>query len=189
MKRKAWKRKSAKRRSSDRKASDRKFRPRKSTPKSMASEKTRPESSKREYPDRPIVGVGAVIIDQGRVLLVKRGSPPLLGEWSLPGGVVELGETLRAAAEREAREETGLMVKAGEVLEVLDRIVPGKDGAPQYHYVLIDFLCAVYGGTLRAGSDAGDVCWVRENELGKFNLEQPAIEVVRKAFLAANQRE
>ena len=85
---------------------------------------------------------------------MKRGSPPLLGEWSLPGGVVELGETLRAAAEREAREETGLIVKAGEVLEVLDRIVPGRDGAPQYHYVLIDFLCIVKGGELRAGGDA-----------------------------------
>jgi 8-oxo-dGTP diphosphatase len=133
------------------------------------------KSTTREYPDRPIVGVGAVIVDQGRVLLVKRGSPPLLGEWSLPGG--------------EAREETGLLVKAGEVLEVLDRIVPDKDGAPQYHYVLIDFLCAVKGGKLHAGSDAGDVCWVRENELGKFKLEQPAIGVIRKAFLAANQRE
>jgi ADP-ribose pyrophosphatase YjhB (NUDIX family) len=163
--------------------------PRDPRPEPGASKKTRSESSKREYPDRPIVGVGAVIVDQGRVLLVKRGSPPLLGEWSLPGGVVELGETLRAAAEREAREETGLIVKAGEVLEVLDRIVPDKDGAPQYHYVLIDFLCMVKGGKLHAGSDAGDVCWVRENELGKFKLEQPAVEVIRKAFLAANQRE
>src|SRR6476661_6967248 len=152
---------------------------RKSTPRDRA-----PRASRREYPDRPIVGVGAVIIDQGRVLLVKRGSPPLLGEWSLPGGVVELGETLRAAAEREAREETGLIVKAGEVLEVLDRIIPGKDGAPQYHYVLIDFLCTVQGGELRAGSDAGDVCWVKESELGKFKLEQTAVEVIRKAFTA-----
>ena len=141
---------------------------------------------KRDYPDRPIVGVGAVIIHQQRVLLVKRGSPPLLGEWSLPGGVVELGETLRTAAEREALEETGLVVKAGEVLEVLDRILPGKDGAPQYHYVLIDFLCSVHGGELHAGGDAADACWASVDELAPYKLEQPAIEVIQKAFLAAN---
>ncbi|HEV7673350.1 MAG TPA: NUDIX domain-containing protein [Candidatus Angelobacter sp.] len=144
--------------------------------------------TRREYPDRPIVGVGAVIIHEARVLLVKRGSPPLLGEWSLPGGVVELGETLRAAAEREALEETGLIVRAGEVLEVLDRIISGKDAAPQYHYVLIDFLCTVNGGELRAGGDAADVRWADENELGNYKLEQPAVDVIRKAFLAANQR-
>jgi 8-oxo-dGTP diphosphatase len=155
---------------------------------STPAEPTPLRSNRREYPDCPIVGVGAVIVDQGRVLLVKRGSPPLLGEWSLPGGVVELGETLRAAAEREAREETGLIVKAGEVLEVLDRIIPGKDAAPQYHYVLIDFLCTMHGGELRAGGDAADVSWASETELGKFKLEQPAIEVIKKAF-AANQRE
>jgi len=141
-----------------------------------------PKSTKREYPDRPIVGVGAVIVDQGRVLLVKRGSPPLLGEWSLQGGVVELGETLRAATEREALEETGLMVKAGEVLEVLDRIIPGKDSAPQYHYVLIDFLCTREGGKLRAGGDAADVCWAGESELAEFGLEVPASAVIKKGF-------
>ena len=147
-----------------------------------------PPKSKREYPDRPIVGVGAVIVDHGRVLLVKRGSPPLLGEWSLPGGVVELGETLRAAAEREALEETGLIVKAGEVLEVLDRIIPGKDGVPQYHYVLIDFLCVVKGGDLCAGGDAADVVWATESELEKFKLEQPALGVIRRAFTAETRR-
>lgn len=141
-----------------------------------------PEPLRRDYPDRPIIGVGAVIIDRGRVVLVKRGSPPLLGEWSLPGGVVELGETLRTAAEREAHEETGLIVKASEVIEVLDRIVPGEKGAPKYHYVLIDFLCTVQGGELRAGGDAADVVWAGENELAQYKLEMPAMQVIRKAF-------
>jgi 8-oxo-dGTP diphosphatase len=137
---------------------------------------------KREYPDRPIVGVGAVIVDDARVLLVKRGSPPLLGEWSLPGGVVEVGETLRAAAEREAREETGLIVEAGEVLEVLDRIIPGENGRALYHYVLIDFLCRVTGGELRKGGDAADVAWASSGELPRYKLEQPARQVIQKAF-------
>ena len=136
----------------------------------------------RQYPDRPIAGVGAVIVEHDRVLLARRGSPPLQGQWSLPGGVVELGETLRAAAEREALEESGLIVEAGEVLEVLDRIIPGKDGAPQYHYVLIDFLCRRCGGDLRAGGDATEVAWASEEELPKYNLEQPALDVIRKAF-------
>ena len=140
------------------------------------------QSPRRDYPDRPIVGVGAVIIYEGRVVLVKRGSPPLEGEWSLPGGVVELGETLRAAAEREAQEETGLIVKAGEVLEVLDRIISGDGGAPQYHYVLVDFLCTVHGGEMRTGGDAADVRWASEDELPQYRLEQPALSVIRKAF-------
>ena len=137
---------------------------------------------KREYPDRPIVGVGAVIIENNRVLLARRGKPPLEGQWSLPGGVVELGETLRAAAEREALEETGLVVEAGEVLEVLDRIIVGQNNAPQYHYVLIDFLCHRRGGKLHAGGDASEVAWAAEAELSKYCLEQAAIDVIRKAL-------
>jgi 8-oxo-dGTP diphosphatase len=138
--------------------------------------------TQREYPDRPIVGVGAVIVHQQRVLLVKRGSPPMVGQWTIPGGVVELGETLRFAAEREAQEETGLTVKAGEVVEVIDRILPGKDGRTQYHYVLVDFLCSVAGGEAIAGSDAADVAWAAEDELEKFKLEKTVVEVIRKAI-------
>lgn len=137
---------------------------------------------KREYPELPIVGVGAVILDGGRVLLIKRGSPPLQGSWSLPGGMVETGETMREAVEREAREETGLLVKAGEVLEVLDRIVRDAGGRVHYHYVLIDFLCRVRGGELRAGGDAAAAEWAREDELEKFHLEHLALAVIRKAF-------
>jgi 8-oxo-dGTP diphosphatase len=141
-------------------------------------------STPREYPDRPLVGVGAVIVDAGggSVVLVRRAAPPLQGEWSLPGGLVELGETLRAATEREAREETGLIVTAREVLEVFDRIIPGKDGRPQYHYVLVDFLCRVREGELRAGSDAADVAWASERELEKYKLQQPTADLIGKAF-------
>jgi ADP-ribose pyrophosphatase YjhB (NUDIX family) len=141
----------------------------------------------REYPDRPIVGVGAVIVENDRVLLARRGRPPLEGRWSLPGGVVELGETLRAATEREALEETGLMVKAGEVLEVLDRIIPGKDSNPQYHYVLVDFLCHPQSGELKAGSDVAEIAWAGEEELGAFNLEQIVLEVAKKAIRNARK--
>ena len=142
------------------------------------------KASSREFPDRPIVGVGAVIVDHktSRVVLVRRAAPPLQGEWSLPGGVVELGETLRAAAEREAREETGLAVEAGEVLEVFDRILPASDGRTQYHYVLVDFLCSLLRGELRCGGDAAEAVWAKPAELGKFKLEQPAMDVIRKAF-------
>jgi|SRR5579872_3068046 len=140
---------------------------------------------KREYPDRPLVGVGAVIISDGRVVLARRGKPPRRGQWSLPGGVVELGETLRAAAVREAHEETGLEVETSQVIEVLDRIVPDIHGNCQYHYVLIDFLCRPLGGLLRAGEDAMEVAWASEDEFPRYELEPVVIEVIRKGFAAA----
>ncbi|HEU5335792.1 MAG TPA: NUDIX hydrolase [Terriglobales bacterium] len=137
---------------------------------------------KRDYPDRPLIGVGAVIVSQGRVVVVRRGHEPLKGEWSIPGGVLEIGETLRAGAAREALEETGLVVEAGEVLEVLDRIVRDTEGRVQFHYVLIDFLCRVTGGELRAGEDADEARWLSADELDEFPIADFAAEVLRKGL-------
>jgi len=141
---------------------------------------------KREYPDRPIVGVGAVIVDRGRAVLVRRGTEPLRGEWSIPGGVLEIGETLRAGAEREALEETGLRVKAGEVLGVFDRVVPGENGRTRFHYVLIDFLCQRISGELHAGGDAAEARWVTLDELTTIELAEPAAGLIRKALGTRN---
>ncbi len=136
----------------------------------------------REYPDNPLVGVGAVIIEEDRVLLIRRGQAPLLGEWSLPGGVLECGETLREAVVREAREETGLVVETGEMLGVYERVIRGNEGRVRYHYVLIDFLCRPIGGDLKAGSDAADVCWFTRDELPALNLAYDANDVVLRGL-------
>jgi ADP-ribose pyrophosphatase YjhB (NUDIX family) len=137
---------------------------------------------KREYPESPLVGVGAVIVQHQRVLLVRRGQPPLLGEWSLPGGVLECGETLREAVAREAREETGLLVEPGEMLGVYERVIRDDERRVRYHYVLIDFLCRPVGGDLKAGSDAADVRWFTRDELPALNLAHDANDVVRKGL-------
>jgi ADP-ribose pyrophosphatase YjhB (NUDIX family) len=139
----------------------------------------------REYPDVPLIGVGAVIVDAGRVALVRRGQPPLLGEWSIPGGVLEVGETLREGAMREAREETGLIVDAGELLGIFERLVPGEDGRLRYHYVLMDFFCVWTGGDLLAASDAADVRWFRPEELEALKLAPDTLAVIQKAFETA----
>jgi 8-oxo-dGTP diphosphatase len=137
---------------------------------------------KREYPDSPLVGVGAVIIRKGRVLLAKRGHPPLAGEWSIPGGVLELGETLRQAAAREAREETGLTVEITELLGVYDRVLRDDAGRTLYHFVLVDFLCRPAGGKARAANDADEVRWFTPAEAGKLGLADDTAEVVRLGF-------
>jgi len=137
---------------------------------------------KREYPESPLVGVGAVIVQDQRVLLVRRGQPPLLGEWSLPGGVLECGETLHEAVAREAREETGLLVEPGEMLGVYERVIRDDERRVRYHYVLIDFLCRPVGGDLKAGSDAADVRWFTRDELPALNLAHDANDVVRKGL-------
>ena len=125
------------------------------------------EPVQREYPKAPIVGVGAVVVDEGRVLLVRRGSEPLKGKWSLPGGMLEVGESLHQGVVREVEEETGLQVEPIELIELLDRIVrdndPGSDRV-RYHYVIADYLCRVVGGSLKAASDAEAVRWVERSE-------------------------
>ncbi|PYQ86500.1 MAG: NUDIX hydrolase [Acidobacteria bacterium] len=116
-------------------------------------------TSVREYPDRPIVGVGAVIIEGNRVLLVRRANEPLKGEWSIPGGAVEIGETLEVAIAREVREETGLEIDVGPMVDVLDRIRFDPAGRLMFHYVLIDFVCRPTGGTLACATDAAEAMW------------------------------
>ncbi len=135
----------------------------------------------RQYPARPIVGVGAVILDGPRVLLVRRAHEPLKGEWSLPGGAVELGEMLEAALAREVIEETGLEVVVGPVVEVVDRVQRAPDGRVEYHFVIVDYLCTVRAGVAAHGSDASDVRWVSVSELAAHRVSDKAIEVILKA--------
>jgi 8-oxo-dGTP diphosphatase len=145
-------------------------------------------TSSREYPERPLVGVGGVIIDAGRALLIKRGGPPLEGQWSIPGGMLELGETLRDGVHRELLEETGLTVRVGDLVEVFERIFPDETGKIRYHFVIHDFLCDVVQGEARAASDVTDVAWATRDELGAYGLTETATRVLLRAFEMAEQR-
>ena len=136
----------------------------------------------REFPELPLVGVGAVIIENARVLLVKRAHPPLVAQWSIPGGVLEVGEMVREAAIREVREETGLIVEAGDLLGVYDRVLRNAEQRVQYHYVLIDFLCRPAGGELQAADDATEVRWCTCEELPVLRLAEDTLDVIRKGF-------
>jgi len=139
----------------------------------------------REYPEQPLVGVGTIIIENSRVVLVKRAHPPLQAQWSIPGGVLEVGELVREAAVREAREETGLTVEPGQLLGVYDRVLRDPGGRVQYHYVLVDFLCRRVSGELQAADDAAAVRWFTREELPALNLAEDTLEVVHKGFARA----
>ena len=159
--------------------------------------------SNREYPERPLVGVGGVVIENGRVLLVRRGSEPLRGEWSIPGGLLEAGESLTAGVEREISEETGLRVHAVELVEAVDRIffdpqsraecgsseTARPPGRPRYHYVILDYLCERISGEAKAGGDAAEIAFAHEDELHRFGLGPLTMKVLRKAFAMARSRE
>lgn len=139
----------------------------------------------REYPQRPLVGVGGVVVREGAVLLVKRAAEPLRGRWSLPGGAVELGETLEAAVARELKEETGLTVRVLGLVEAFDRITRDPDGRARYHYVLLDFLCEPLEGNPVAGSDVDAVAWARPEEFAGYELGPHAQRVCEKALAMA----
>jgi 8-oxo-dGTP diphosphatase len=153
-------------------------------------------TSSREYPERPVVGVGGVIIDRGRALLIRRGSEPLLGQWSIPGGTLELGESLGNGVARELREETGVEVRVLDLIEVFDRIFlddgPAAADAkqrPRFHFVIVDYLCERLAGEPRAGSDVTDVAFAREEELSRFHLTETATRVLKKAFAMDRARQ
>ena len=136
----------------------------------------------REYPDRPIVGVGGVVVDGQRVLLVRRANEPLKGEWSIPGGAVEVGETLEVACAREVREETGLEIDVGPMVDVFDRIRLDAEGRARYHYVLVDFVCRPIGGTLACASDAVEAKWASLMELFEYGVQPATVSVIEKAL-------
>lgn len=134
----------------------------------------------RRYPLRPILGVGALVFDADRILLVERGREPLKGFWSLPGGAVETGERLEEALVREVREETGLEVVPAEIAVIFERIIHDTNGAAEYHYLLVDYLCHIRGGDLCAGDDSNCAKWFAVNELSTLSLTEGTLDVIRR---------
>ena len=135
----------------------------------------------RRYLDRPQAGVGAIIFRGNEVLLVKRGRPPAVGKWSIPGGLVELGESLEASVCREVLEEVGLEVKVIDLVTALDRVILDREGRIEYHYILLDFLCEALGGNLIAGSDADECRFVPIDELRLLDMTRGTEEIIRRA--------
>jgi 8-oxo-dGTP diphosphatase len=133
--------------------------------------------------------VGGVVIAEGRTLLIRRGSAPLEGQWSIPGGMLELGESIVEGVRRELAEETGLEVRVLGLIEVFERIIPGEGGRTRYHFVILDYLCEMISGKAKAASDVTDVAWAREEELDKYSLTDIAARVIGRAFEMARLRE
>ena len=136
----------------------------------------------RQYPDHPLLGVGAVIVHNGHVLLVRRANPPLKGEWSIPGGLVETGETIKEALVREVREETGLEIEPVKLVEVFERILRDEESRVQYHFVLIDYLCRVVQGEALAASDVSELSWASADELETYSVAEETCRVIREAI-------
>ena len=141
-----------------------------------------PVHDDRRYPKRPLVGVGALIFQRDRILMAQRGKEPLKGYWSLPGGLLELGELLEDGIRREVREETSLEIEPLGVLKVFERIMRDAEGAPEYHYVLVDYVCRVTGGELRAGDDVCAAEWVRRRDLARLQITEGTLAVIEKGF-------
>ena len=155
-------------------------------------------STWREYPEKPIVGIGGVVIEASKTLLIRRGTEPLMGQWSIPGGTLELGETLAEGAARELKEETGLEVRVLDMIEVFERINFGRGAdetwttreerrRPRFHFVIVDYLCERISGAAVAGGDVTEVAWASEDQLEKFALTPTATRVIRKAFSMARK--
>ncbi len=142
----------------------------------------------REFPERPVAAVGAVIHRNGEVLLVKRGVEPSIGRWSIPGGAIELGETPKEALVREVREETGLEVEPEFLVDVYNTVIEASGGI-RYHYIIIDYLCRHVSGSLRAGSDVEEARWVALSSLDEFETTSTAPLAIRKAFSMRRTRE
>jgi 8-oxo-dGTP diphosphatase len=142
----------------------------------------------REYPERPILAVGGVVIHEGRVLLIRRGQPPMEGRWSIPGGIVELGETIADAVMRELKEETGIGVRVLDLIEIYEKVTHDEASAAQYHFVILDYRCEFVEGTAAAGGDVTEVTWATEQQMESLGLTAAAKRVIQKAFSAARGR-
>ncbi|HEV2287916.1 MAG TPA: NUDIX hydrolase [Candidatus Acidoferrales bacterium] len=145
-------------------------------------------SEEREYPEHPVIAVGGVVIADSRALLIRRGQAPLEGRWSIPGGILELGETISEGIARELLEETGIEAKPTELLEVYEKVFRDASGRAQYHFVILDYLCEFRGGTAQPGGDVTAVAWASEAELSQYELTDAATRVIQKAFAATRVR-